>query len=941
VTAADQLARTWMALPAADWAAWWQQAAAGLPTSALAWALKRLSDAAWTTDPPATAAVADRAEWLAAQAGGAEVDALAAWTRGIALLAQGSMEAALVAVDRAGNGFAAIGRPQERAQTQISRLMALAMLGRYDEAVRCGEQARDVFDAAGDARAAGKIELNLGNLAARRDHHAAAAAHYGQARARLAAAADAELEVMAIKGQADMLARQHHFEQAEALFDQAQAGAAAGGLALLSAAIEADRGALELRRGAYDRALRLLESASRAYAALAMPHRQAVAEEALADAYLELQLLPEALALYDRSLATYEAAGLVSDRAWALSQRGRALSLLGHHREAAQSLAQAGAAFAAEGNPSGTARVQLWLAELAQRRGDWPEATRQAAGAAAGLLAARQTGEHLHARALLGEALRAAGHLAQAEDVARATSEQADAAALPPAQRRCRVLLGLLARDRGDAVEAQRCFEAAVVSIESQRGSLPGEEFRAAFLGNNLQPYHELVRASLSANGPDAASDALHGVERARARSLADTVEPLRRDGGAVEHDEVAGLRLRLNDRYRELSRPALDPGSHAEAQLLADARRIEALLLESDRRGAVATPRPAAASDGGSAFDLPALHALLGDHSALVEYFALDDTLFAFVVADASVAVVRLEAGLSRVQRQLEQLHFQTATFRGGPARLAHRLPELRQRALHHLQGLHAALWAPLAAQLGSRRVAVVPSGALNTLPFEALHDGHQHEVERREICRAPSAAVLLRCAARQGRSFDTACVMGHAGERLPHVAAEVQAVAALFAGAQPLLGDHAGAAALRSAAAGSAGVLHIACHAHFRSDNPRFSALHLADGAFTARDVARLRLGCSLVALSGCETAAGAVLPGDEVVGLSGAFLSAGAARVLASLWTVQDEAAAGFMQEFYGRLRATGQPARSLRETQRALLHSHPHPYFWAAFTLQGGW
>jgi tetratricopeptide (TPR) repeat protein len=144
VTAADQLARTWMALPAADWAAWWQQAAAGLPTSALAWALKRLSDAAWTTDPPATAAVADRAEWLAAQAGGAEVDALAAWTRGIALLAQGSMEAALVAVDRAGNGFAAIGRPQERAQTQISRLMALAMLGRYDEAVRCGEQARDV-----------------------------------------------------------------------------------------------------------------------------------------------------------------------------------------------------------------------------------------------------------------------------------------------------------------------------------------------------------------------------------------------------------------------------------------------------------------------------------------------------------------------------------------------------------------------------------------------------------------------------------------------------------------------------------------------------------------------------------------------------------------------------------------------------------------------------
>jgi hypothetical protein len=123
---------------------------------------------------------------------------------------------------------------------------------------------------------------------------------------------------------------------------------------------------------------------------------------------------------------------------------------------------------------------------------------------------------------------------------------------------------------------------------------------------------------------------------------------------------------------------------------------------------------------------------------------------------------------------------------------------------------------------------------------------------------------------------------------------------------------------------------VLHIACHAQFRSDNPHFSALNLADGALTAHDAARLRLRCELLALSACETGVAHVLPGNEPIGLTYAFLSAGAPSVLASLWTVQDEVAADFMARFYERLRADRQPARALRETQIAMLSTHPHPY-----------
>jgi CHAT domain-containing protein len=105
--------------------------------------------------------------------------------------------------------------------------------------------------------------------------------------------------------------------------------------------------------------------------------------------------------------------------------------------------------------------------------------------------------------------------------------------------------------------------------------------------------------------------------------------------------------------------------------------------------------------------------------------------------------------------------------------------------------------------------------------------------------------------------------------------------------------------------------------------------------------RDAARLRLAGGLVTLSACETAISAVMPGDELIGLTHAFISAGATRVLASLWTVQDEAAASFMPRFYERLRADGQPAQALRATQIETLVHHPHPYFWAPFTLHGGW
>lgn len=935
---ADEIAAALMSAAGSARAALWARADV-LPAVELAWALKRACDTAWRTDPSRTQVAAELLETLAAARPAAEIDALATWVRGIGLLAQGQMEPALAQLQFAGERFIALGRPYDAAQTSVARLAALAMLGRYDEALRCGDEARAVFDAAGDASAAGKIEFNLGTLATRRDRYDDALRHYSAALQRLASAGDVEREVAAMKGMADVRSRRHEFEAADALYRQAHARAEHAGLMPLAAMIDTELGMHEMRRGRFDHALRQLEHARRACADLGQPHYLALTEEKLADTYLELNLLPEALALYERSLATYEAAGLATDRAWALSQHGRALTLLGRHEAATQALAQAEAAFVEEGNPVGAALVHTWQAELALARRDWPLAARHASAAQPALQTAQHTSGWLHACALHAEALRGAGEHEPALRIARTAIATAEALRIAPAQRRLRMLLGLLARDRGDDGEARRAFEAVVDSIESQRGMLPGEEFRAAFLGHNLLPYHELVRASLAAGGPPAAQQALRWLERGRARALADSLDASKNDVEAIDatQRELGQMQRRLDDCYRALSRAPGQDDERDPGALLAEVQRIEAALLEADRRS---VQGGAARAGTGAAFDLDTLHRALGEHSALVEYFSIDDELHACIVVGGTVEAVPLSISLPQTRALIEPLRFQIDTLRHG-ARLTHRSADLQARVLHHLRPLHECLWAPFAARLDERRAVVVPHGVLHHLPFAALHDGARHEIERRELCQAPSAAVLLRCLQRSDARFERALVLGHADERLPQVGAEVHAVAARFAQARTLHGEHASAAALRAGVASAVDVVHIACHAQFRHDSPRFSALHLADGAFTVLDAARLRLSGGLVTLSACDTGVSAVMPGDELVGLTHGFISAGATRVLASLWAVQDDTTAPFMRGFYDRLLAGSPPADALRATQIEALRTHPHPYFWAGFVLHGGW
>jgi CHAT domain-containing protein len=111
--------------------------------------------------------------------------------------------------------------------------------------------------------------------------------------------------------------------------------------------------------------------------------------------------------------------------------------------------------------------------------------------------------------------------------------------------------------------------------------------------------------------------------------------------------------------------------------------------------------------------------------------------------------------------------------------------------------------------------------------------------------------------------------------------------------------------------------------------------------NGFLQLEDIYNLKLRAELVVLSACRTALGKEVRGEGLVGMTRAFMYAGAPRVIASLWAVPDRATSEFMRLFYRHFFEGQSPAAALRSAQLELRKTPrwSAPFFWAGFILQG--
>jgi tetratricopeptide (TPR) repeat protein len=858
-----------------------------------------------------------------------------------ALAANAEYDRAIAHIARARAGYLAAGDPFEALRTNVGLMTVLSEQGRFQDALDAGHATVAELAALGpdvcpdDVRyVTALVQQNAGICYSETGRYDAALHAY-----RAAEAAFRELGMaqqigdvsnnrgIVLLGLGRPTEALEAFERSAAIFADAE-------LTGSHAVTLLNIGNAHLLQGHFARSLEAFEAARSRFAAIDARADAHVLTLDTGDAYLALNRYPEALAAYAEAAEALREAGMPRDRARALWGAGAALIALGRLDEAAGALDEAAALCGAVAHGPLLSSVLLEQAALQDRRGD-----RRAARALAERARALVDGGdwpvqrcYAHLRlADLGEDAAAEAHLLAARALA-------DDLGIPHLVFRLRQRLGRLRLRQQRTAEARALLEAAAEQIEGLRGALATESLRVSFLQDKVAVYDDLLLLQLQCDADPWAALAL--AERARARALVDRLVGGGRAAGA-HPDALAALHDDLNATYAELlGHGAAPPCPARAAALRARAAELERAVALADLRSAAA-----AGSDHLAAPLAPdELRERLCGAPPILAYHIVADEIIAFVIAGGQVAIVRGLGQARLIEPLIARLASQIERLAADPAFVARNLPILERSANRILGDLYAQLVGPVAHLLARipgaapRRLLVAPHGLLHQVPFHALHDGERPLLDTFELSYAPSVAAVALAPREHPRPARPPLVVGVADPSIPHVAEEVAAIAELLPGAVTLAGPAATVAAVRRQAPGSA-VLHLACHGVFRADNPAFSSLRLGDGWLAAAEVGRLDLRGALVALSACESGRGRVYDGDEVIGLTRAFLGAGARAVLVSLWLAQDAATAALMRGWYGAMAAGHSPAAALRLAQLAVRAQSPHPSYWAPFFLVG--
>ncbi|HSE37585.1 MAG TPA: tetratricopeptide repeat protein [Blastocatellia bacterium] len=558
--------------------------------------------------------------------------------------------------------------------------------------------------------------------------------------------------------------------------------------------------------------------------------------------------------------------------------------------------------------------------------------------------------------------------------------------------------------DLDDLVAASKWTEAALTIINTLRTKVASRDLRASYFASvqDLYKLHIDLLMRLHRRQPTAGFDvaALETYEQARARSLIDVLAEASAD---IRQGVDPGLRERERSLQQMLNvaadrRMRLFGGQHTEKAAAEVQGKIEELLtqlfaVEAELKAS--SPRYAALTQPAPLHLAEIQTAVTDDATLLLEYSLGEQRSYLWVVTATSFSSYELpsratiEAAARRCYELLtarnRYVKFETADEKRERVRQAD--AEYPQAAT----ALSQMLLGPVAAQLGRKRLLVVPDGALEYLPFAALTVPGQTSfvplMVHHEVTSIPSASTLAVLRREiQGRAAAAKVVAvfadpvfdktdervkgdvsrnagGHHGAsasgaealaRLPYTRQEAEAILALApaTGRKAALGFEANRAAAMSEELSKYRLIHFATHSFLDSMHPELSSIALSmldrqgkpqDGFLRAHEVFNLRLGAELVVLSGCRTGLGKEVKGEGLYGMTRGFMYAGSKRVMVSLWDVQDQATARLMSDFYRELLGSKRPSASaaLRAAQIAIWREGrwQAPYYWAGFVLQG--
>lgn len=914
------------------------------------YALKDRADVLERDDARQALAVGMIAEEMAELLSSDEARALACWIQANAHDVLSDLEPAARSYERAVGYFKAAGKDLEAARASIGQMFTLMKMGEFDRVQSLAEAARAVFVEQGDLLSQAKVDMNLGNLHYRQGRFQEALASFRLSTQAFQSLGDGLYAAMNQINEANTLTMLDDFMGAEKLHEQARPVFDTAELRSVAASVDHDLAFLKSARGNYGDAFRTFERARDVFSGLSDQLNIALTDLEESDLYLDLNLPEEALRLAKQAEQTFSEMGMSVELARGKTNHAVALARLGQAKQAVLLLDEARALFVSQGNQAWAAHTDIQQAEVLGLDGQQEQARSLAAKAAQAYeklgMKTKQAYAHIVAAGLWADER----HWTHALDELETARQVLGELAAPWLEQRIDTCLGRVYEGIGEPSRAIESYQRAAERIEQMAAALTAEEHRTAFVTDKLAPYEGLV-ALFAERDPAAA---FQWAERAKSRALVDMlaagVRPrlhIKEEADALQAGRLQALREELNWLYTRLTRgaapgesgaPAAGPETWAKIQACEkeatslwrdlQARHAEELSLI---RVAPLTPEE--------------LQAGLPEGTALLEYFIARGQVIGFVITREQVRAFPGLAALADLLPLTEKLAFQFSKFQYGPSYFQRHRATLLAGAREVLAGLGQKLLTPLWEALSSAgTLFIIPHGPLHALPFQALRVDDCYLIERCAVSYAPSAAVLKFCwdkPAPSGgaRPFDgQPLLVGVPDERAAHVADEIRALAALFGKADVLLGEQAVFERVSSLSP-QAGVLHLAAHGLFRPEAPLLSSIRLADRWLAVQDIYDLDLKAALVTLSACETGLGHDAGGDDLVGLVRGFLHAGAASLIVSLWTVDDESMTHLVTDFYTQWLAGNRKAQALRQAQLALLEKYEHPYYWAPLVLVG--
>ena len=887
-------------------------------------------------DAKAATMVAVEIESIAPAAGRGEVAARALRTMVAAEACLGRFNEAISTAERARGYAQQAGNPVEAARALIAAMQPMCKTGRMEEAISHGSQAHEELMSLDQPELAARANLNLGNILKAQGKSTMAIPYLQEVLDLLPE--DDPILPHAMNALGECMAQNHQLESADQAYIHAERLLPDGGFE--SAVVLGNRAELAARQGRYQTALDLFTRSISTCRALEMrPHLCRMTVE-LAEVLEACGLLQDASDHLMSTLPELEELEIVTELATARHAHGRIQMKLGNAASAIDGLDLARRTYHQLGNVRFSDRALLASVEACIAEDRLLEAaTRLSLIDPAGddlLILSLRSFHH----SLLAEANQ---DLAEALEHSEKALRIADEIGLRPLRidagaRRANLLLrtGSIDRAISESVDLVR-------RINQIRGGFNSQRFRAAFLSTNLLAHQTAVSGLVSKGDTQSLAQAFEITEQARNRGLIERLlqqlpEPVL---NPEDGPEIQALKSKLNALYESLEQD----GFREQRRSVRSRRQQEIDQLEKQLESLVeSTQLSAPAIDQPLSYD--EIVSELPSDTALIEYIACGEEITVFTIGSGEIAATRLEAPLSEVTELVAQLHFQCRRrLRGNVG------PRLESSMLAStskiLQGLYGQVFEAIDAHVKDyRRLVVVPQGPLSGIPFHALHDGHDHLIERHDFSFSASAAMAIRTATASGSGTGT--MVATVGDELaPSIDEEGVAVAALHADHRTTLHfrEHQATVDNVSRALKTAEIAHIACHARFMPGSPRSSGLRLHDRWFTIRDVHELGQTPSVVILSGCETGLHSDDGSDELLGLTRGFAAGGTRAIVASLWSVNDQTSTSLMSDLHHQLSSrdcieSGEVTRILSRAQHTLRSTHPHPAFWAPFFCSEG-